>query len=206
MPVNAPKLLLHLCCGPCAITTIAAVQAGGFQATGLFYNPNIHPLQEYLKRREGAGQVTTRTDLPLRFCAPEYDPRIFLRTVHGQEEDRCRHCYRLRLMRTAQAAREHGFTHFSTSLLYSRRQRHEEIVEVARAVEKESRVEFHYQDLRSTWQEGIELSKTWGIYRQNYCGCIYSEAERFAKQLAAAQSDAEILDTGERKPKEALPL
>ena len=99
MKERTPQLLLHLCCGPCAITTIAAALADGFAATGLFYNPNIHPLQEYFKRREGAAQVAERSGIPLRFCALEYDPRLFLRAVHGREEDRCRHCYALRLER-----------------------------------------------------------------------------------------------------------
>ena len=194
MKERTPQLLLHLCCGPCAITTIAAALADGFAATGLFYNPNIHPLQEYFKRREGAAQVAERTGIPLRFCALEYDPRLFLRAVHGREEDRCRHCYALRLERAAQTAKRHGFTHFGTSLLYSRRQRHEEIVETAKNAEKQTGVEFYYRDLRPTWQEGIDLSKDWGIYRQNYCGCIYSEAERFARQLDKIQADAPVLD------------
>ena len=187
MTERAPELLLHVCCGPCAITTIGAAQAAGFNTTGLFYNPNSHPLQEYLKRRQGAGQVAERTGIPLTFAPLEYDPRVFLHAIHGQEHDRCRHCYRLRLERAAQTAKEQGFTHFSTSLLYSRRQRHEEIVEVARDIEKQSRVEFYYHDLRPTWQQGINLSKDWEIYRQNYCGCIYSEAERFARQLEEAR-------------------
>ena len=194
MSERPPKLLLHLCCGPCAITTIAAAQADGLAAVGLFYNPNIHPLQEYFKRREGAVQVAERSGIPLRFCALEYDPRVFLRAVHGREEDRCRQCYRLRLEQTVHAARRHGFTHFSTSLLYSRRQKHEEIVEEARGAEKRSGVEFYCRDLRPTWQQGIDLSKEWGVYRQNYCGCIYSEAERFARQLEKIQADAAVLD------------
>jgi predicted adenine nucleotide alpha hydrolase (AANH) superfamily ATPase len=194
MTERLPELLLHVCCGPCAITTLADVQGKGFKTTGLFYNPNVHPLQEYLKRRNGAAQVAERTGIALRFCAPEYDPRVFLHTVQGQENDRCRHCYALRLKRVAQIAKQHGFTHFGTSLLYSKRQQHEEIIEAAQAAAKENRVEFYYQDLRPTWQEGIALSKQWGIYRQNYCGCIYSEAERYAGQLAEAQEGGSFLD------------
>lgn len=194
MKERPPELLLHVCCGPCAITTIATAQSDGFKTSGLFYNPNIHPLQEYLKRREGAGQVAEREGIPLRFCGLEYDPRVFLHAVHGRENDRCRYCYRLRLTRVAQIAKKHGFTHFSTSLLYSKRQRHEEIIEEARAVEKESRVEFYYRDLRPTWRQGIDLSKEWSIYRQNYCGCIYSEAERFVRQLDKIREDAPLLD------------
>lgn len=196
MHSKTPNLLLHICCGPCAITTSAAVLGAGFAATGLFYNPNIHPAQEYLKRRQGALEVAGRQGLDLRFCREEYEPRVFLRAVHGREgEERCRVCYALRLMRAAQAARANGFTHFCTSLLYSRRQRHEEIVEAAKAAEKQSGVEFYYQDLRPTWQAGIERSKEWGIYRQNYCGCIYSEQDRFARELAAAQANAPLLET-----------
>ena len=189
MKESAPKLLLHLCCGPCAITTIAAAQAEGLAPSGLFYTPNIHPLQEYLKRRQGAKEVATRSGIALSFLSPEYDPRLFFHAIHGRENDRCRICYRLRLERAAAEARTQGFTHFGSSLLYSRRQKHEEIIEAAKEVEKQSRVEFYYRDLRPTWQEGINLSKDWGIYRQNYCGCIYSEEERFARQLAEARAE-----------------
>ena len=194
LPADGKRLLLHSCCAPCSGEVMEAITASGIDYAIFFYNPNIHPVQEYLKRREGAAQVAEHSDIPLCFCAPEYDPRVFLHAVHGREEDRCRHCYRLRLTRVAQAAKEHGFTHFGSSLLYSKRQRHEEIIEVARAVEKDSRVEFYYRDLRPTWQQGIDLSKEWGIYRQNYCGCIYSEAERFARQLNAATENAPLLD------------
>lgn len=202
MKERTPKLLLHVCCGPCALTTIAAAKAEGLSPVGFFFNPNIHLLQEYLKRREGAGQAAAHHGIPLRFPDAEYDPRIFLNAVHGKEDDRCRNCYRLRLERTAREAKEGGFTHFSSSLLYSRRQRHEEIIEVAKDVEKQLRVEFYYRDLRPTWQEGINLSKVLNIYRQNYCGCIYSEWERFARQLDEVKAeDGEGNPGGEKTPR-----
>ncbi len=194
--IKKPKLLLHVCCGPCAITTIAAVQNADFETAGLFYNPNIHPAQEYLRRRQGALEVAGRYGLDLRFNREEYEPRVFLRAVHGRESsaERCRICYALRLMRTVLLARQNGFSHFSTSLLYSRRQRHDEIIETAKEAEKKSGVEFYYQDLRPTWQVGIDRSKEWGIYRQNYCGCIYSEHDRFSRDLAATQAGAPLLE------------
>jgi epoxyqueuosine reductase len=183
------RILLHACCGPCALTPVPSLRALGLEITVLFYNPNIHPLTEYLRRREGMEQVAARMELAVIFKDDEYDPRTYLRQTAHQEEDRCVHCYRLRLKRTLDIARSGGFAFFSTTLLYSRYQKHETIAEVGRELAGAGPVRFHYQDFREGWTEGIRLSREWGIYRQPYCGCIYSEWERYRSRLAPARSD-----------------
>jgi predicted adenine nucleotide alpha hydrolase (AANH) superfamily ATPase len=102
----------------------------------------------------------------------------FLRQVAFREEDRCRHCYRLRLARTAEAAKEGHFDAFTTTLLYSRFQKHELIRSIGDAVAEMQGIPFLYRDFREGWSEGIRISKTLGMYRQRYCGCIYSEKDR----------------------------
>jgi epoxyqueuosine reductase len=181
------RILLHVCCGPCALTPVPRLRAQGLEVTALFYNPNIHPLTEYLRRREGLEQVAARLELPVIFTDDEYDPAVFLRTIVHREEQRCRHCFRLRLERTLSAARSGGFDRFSTTLLYSRHQDHESIAEVGRALAGAGPVRFHYQDFRDQWSEGVRISREWSIYRQPYCGCIYSEWERYRSRLGSGR-------------------
>ena len=109
----------------------------------------------------------------------EYDLEGFLANVASEPEKRCSYCYSSRLFATAAAASELGFEAFSASLLYSRYQRHEEIRALGEQAEKEFGITFFYEDFRPGWQEGIRISKELGLYRQQYCGCIYSEKERY---------------------------
>jgi predicted adenine nucleotide alpha hydrolase (AANH) superfamily ATPase len=160
----------------------------GFAPTGVFYNPNIHPLREYLERRRALFRAASRLRLPLLLPEPEnaaWNPMQWLRAVPFCEDRRmrCRACCALRLERTAFWAKEQGFDAFSTGLLYSRRQPHEIIAEEGEKAARLAGVTFLYRDFRFAWREGIELSKEWGLYRQNYCGCLYSEMERHAGAL-----------------------
>ncbi|MBF0480070.1 MAG: epoxyqueuosine reductase QueH [Desulfovibrionaceae bacterium] len=181
------RLLLHICCGPCSITVAQRLLEGDFAVTGLFYNPNIHPLTEYLRRREGVEQTASRLSIPVIYLDDEYDPAVFLRQTAFRENARCQACYALRLNRTASFASEHGFDLFSTTLLYSKRQNHDAIRLSGENAARGS-TRFFYRDFREGWQEGIALSKDWGIYRQPYCGCLYSECERYRKRLSALQA------------------
>lgn len=178
------KLLLHICCGPCAITCVERLQREGYDITGFFYNPNIHPGQEYLRRREGAREVAVRMGIPLLFAKEdalqrEYDAEAYFRAVTFKENNRCLFCYKLRLKELVQKARESGFELVSTSLLYSRYQKHDSIRTIGESLCAGSDVNFYYADFRAGWSRGITLSKRWNIYRQQYCGCIFSEAERY---------------------------
>lgn len=178
------RILLHLCCGPCAIAPIRRLQEAGYEVTGLYYNPNIHPLKEYLRRREGVVQVAEKRGVRVLYKDDEYDPQLFTRATAHREANRCFHCYQLRLERTFQIARRGTFSAYSTTLLYSKYQKHEVIKQLGTDIAADSEtITFHYQDFRAGWAEGIETSKAWNVYRQQYCGCLFSEFERYRKEL-----------------------
>lgn len=176
------RVLLHVCCGPCSITVARELLDQGLELAGVFYNPNIHPLGEYVRRRDGALDVADRLGFPLTVLDAEYDPKVYFRAVNGREEERCGACYELRLGRTAALARERGFDAFTSTLLYSKYQKHGAIALLGQGLAGDG-LEFLYRDFRTGWSEGIRLSKEWGIYRQQWCGCLYSENERYAKLL-----------------------
>ena len=179
------KILLHTCCGPCAIFPLQQLRAAGHDVTGFFYNHNIHPYQEYVRRRDTAAQMAEQNSLPM-IMQDDYDLEGFLAHVASEPEARCSYCYASRLRETARAAVEGGFEAFTASLLYSRYQKHDEIRLLGEQLGSEFGVLFYYQDFRSGWQEGIRLSKEQGLYRQQYCGCIYSEKERYLPKAKPA--------------------
>ncbi len=187
------KILIHLCCGTCSIIPIQSLQNAGYSIVGYFANPNIHPLSEYLRRREATQQATKKMNIPVIWDDQTYNVQKWLDTVHtknianNQNHLRCLYCYEQRLMLTQKAALQHGFEFFTTSLLYSKRQQHELIITVGKSIEQPS-LTFFYQDFRDKWEEGMRTSKEWNLFRQNYCGCIFSESERFQKKLKTLSS------------------
>lgn len=176
------RVLLHVCCGPCAVATVEMLRDEGFEVTGLFLNPNIHPLTEYLRRRDAALETAERMGFPLIVRDEEYDPMAYMRAVAFREANRCFHCYEMRLSRAVQIAKHGNFDAFSTTLLYSKHQKHELIKSLCADLSTAS-VPFLYRDFRLGWTRGIEESRRMGIYRQQYCGCLYSEVERYQKEL-----------------------
>lgn len=172
--------MLHICCGPCSLYSIKKLREFDFDILGYFYNPNIHPYTEYRKRLEALEDVSRVLDLKL-VVEPMYNVEAFFRAVSNNEEkpDRCTKCYELRLKAATEAAKRMGIKKFTSTLFYSIYQYHEQLKTVAEKVAKDSGVEFVFVDFRSGWEEGVELTKKLGIYRQRYCGCIYSERERF---------------------------
>lgn len=179
------KILLHACCGPCSIVPLKRLKADGHDITVLFFNPNIHPLQEYLRRREGMAEVAAHYDVPVIFLDREYTPQNWFQAISFREANRCFYCYEMRLKRTLSIARKGNFDAISSTLLYSKQQKHEVIAKLGQDICGGGAVQFLYRDFRDGWQEGIEISKEWGIYRQPYCGCLYSENERYARELRA---------------------
>lgn len=182
------KILVHLCCGPCAITPVQALLGAGMEVTGFFFNPNIHPLQEYLRRRKGVTQMALRLGISVIYKDDEYDPQAYFRAVTYREPNRCLPCYAMRLERTLSIARRGRFDLFTTTLLYSKFQKHDHIRALGQDLAASSTVKFHYEDYRQGWSEGIALSREWGMYRQQYCGCLYSEFERYASDLKSVTS------------------
>ncbi|MBI5579395.1 MAG: epoxyqueuosine reductase QueH [Deltaproteobacteria bacterium] len=174
------KVLLHTCCGPCAIFPVRALRADGMAVTGFFYPHNIHPYTECIRRQETLRTFAGRVDLPL-ICENGYDLEGFLRKVVHREEDRCTICYQERLLAAARLAKNRTFDCFTTSLLYSRFQKHDIIRQTGESIGRAVGVPFLYRDFRTGWNEGVQESKRMGLYRQQYCGCIYSEKERFFK-------------------------
>ncbi|MDD2366272.1 MAG: epoxyqueuosine reductase QueH [Desulfuromonadaceae bacterium] len=175
------RILLHICCGPCALYPILTLQAAGHDVTGFFYNHNIHPYTEYLKRRDTALQMAEQNGIDL-IVHDDYDLEGFLANVANEPDRRCTYCYSSRLKATAKAAVKGEFEAFTSSLLYSRYQKHDEINQLGARFGDEAGVAFLYEDFRQGWQQGIKLSKEMGLYRQQYCGCIYSEKERYLQK------------------------
>ena len=177
------KILLHICCGPCAIFPVRTLRSEAWTVIGFFFNHNIHPYQEYRNRLDTVKAFAQQVDLPV-VVRDEYLLEEFLAAVAENPAERCSYCYASRLEETAKAAAEGGFDAWSSALLYSRYQKHDEIRRLGDEFGQRYGVAFHYDDYRSGWQEGIRLSKELAMYRQQYCGCIYSEKERYAPRPA----------------------
>ena len=174
------KLLLHICCAPCANRPIASLQEQGHDVTGFWYNPNIHPFTEYRSRRNTVRDYLQEIGLPL-IEQNDYGLRPFVREVAADIPGRCVKCYEMRLFRTAQVAREQGFDGFTSSLFISPYQKHELMAEVAQRAADTCGVEFYYQDFRPLFRAGQDFARAHGFYMQKYCGCVFSEEERYLK-------------------------
>ena len=172
------KLLMHICCAPCSIVPVRELRSAGMVITGFFYRHNIHPFSECLRRQETLQTYAQQIGLEVIY-QDGYDLEGFIRQVAFHEDQRCRICYRERLGAAAAVARQGNFDGFSTTLLYSRYQQHEVIREMGESIGRTAGVPFHYRDFRVGWQQGVAESRSLGMYRQKYCGCIYSEKERF---------------------------
>ncbi|MEJ2038276.1 MAG: epoxyqueuosine reductase QueH [Desulfosarcinaceae bacterium] len=175
------KLLLHTCCGPCSIYPLRRLQEKRYDVLGFFYRSNIHPYTECLKRQEALETYAQSLNLKI-IMEDGYDLEGFLRQAAFREGDRCLVCYHSRLEATARLAKKGKFDFFSTTLLYSRFQQHDAIKSIGEALGRSMGVPFYYEDFRQGWKEGIRVSKELGMYRQQYCGCIYSEKERYCKR------------------------
>jgi len=214
------KILLHICCANCAIYPLERMKEKGEEVVGYFFNPNIHPYQEYQKRLDALKKYSESVGLKVIY-RDEYLLEEFLRNIshrvdpvrnssrcgskpsgafnpsgvilksHSTTEqkgiisngvkERCQYCYSVRLEATAQEAKKEGFDGFSTTLLQSTHQNHDLIRETGERVARVIGIPFYYDDFRQGWRRGVEVSKAMGLYRQQYCGCIYSEKERFMK-------------------------
>jgi len=172
------KVLLHTCCAPCLIYPLERLRAQGHKVEGFFYNPNIHPFNEYKNRKQAVIDYSRIGSVNVIY--PEYDPAEFFQAVNLQEAlpGRCRLCWALRLRKAAQTAKEGRFDAFSTTLLVSPYQNQELIKKIGSVISAEEGVNFYYEDFRPGFRKAHQQARTQGIYCQNYCGCIYSEIER----------------------------
>ena len=148
---------------------------------GFFYRHNIHPFQECQKREATLKHYSKTIDLKVIY-QPDYRIEKFLQSVVFRENERCRYCYHDRLKATALVAKKGKFEGFTTTLLYSKFQNHKLIKETGEAIAKKYNLKFFYHDFREGWKSGIEESKRLDMYRQQYCGCIYREKDRYFKK------------------------
>ena len=186
---EVPRLLLHSCCAPCS-SYVLEYLSDYFEITVFYYNPNIYPESEYTKRLLEQQQLISdmRFRHPVSFLAGHYDKDKFYDTVRGLEHvkeggERCFKCYELRLREAAKIALQGGFDYFTTTLTISPMKNAEKLNSIGRMVSEEYGVKYLESDFKKKngYKRSIELSKEYGLYRQDYCGCVFSQAERRAK-------------------------
>lgn len=175
------NLLLHICCAPCSVGCIRQLREEGIAPTGFWYNPNIHPFLEYKARRDTLRQYAQDIDLPL-MEVDDYGLREFTAAVASHSDQRCSWCYARRFEETAKTAAQRGFTHFTSTLLISPYQNRELMCEIGAKAGEKHGVEFIPYDFRPRFKEGQEQARALGLYMQKYCGCIYSEEDRFSNR------------------------
>ena len=175
-------VLMHVCCGPCTVYPLQTLRDEGMEVSGYFFNPNIHPYREFKRRIGGLVALADKEKFTVEINR-NYGLTEYLRRVVFHESKRCSICYDMRLEPTVKKAAEEGMDAFTTTLLYSRYQNHALLKEQCRKLAEKYAIDFLYRDFREGWQEGIDRSIALDLYRQPYCGCIYSEQERYDKKL-----------------------
>ncbi len=172
------RLLLHICCAPCSVACVESLRGEGIEPTGFWYNPNIHPVTEYKMRKNTLVQYAS--DIHMRLLVENYyGLREFIDNVSPDYSSRCGFCYRFRLEETARQAVERGYDAFTTTLLISPYQNHSLLKETGEEMADKYHIEFAYRDFRPHFKDGQEKARELGLYRQKYCGCIFSEEDRF---------------------------
>ena len=174
------KLLLHICCAPCSNMCIETLRGDGIEPVGFWYNPNIHPFTEYRARRNCLREYAKDIDLKL-LEQNDYGLRPFVREVAGNIGGRCVKCYDMRLGEAARFAYEQGYDAFTSSLFISPYQKHDLMRQVAEDAAARFGVQFLYRDFRPYFKAGQERARALGFYMQKYCGCVFSEEERYLK-------------------------
>ena len=194
---KTPKLLLHSCCAPCS-SYVLEYLSNYFLITVYYFNPNISPSDEYRHRVEEQKRLIR--ELPVKhtvsFLEGEYQPERFYQAVKGLEAipeggERCFACYALRLREAAKVAKENGADYFTTTLSISPLKKAEKLNEIGRLAGEEYGVSYLPSDFkkRGGYQRSIVLSREYGLYRQNYCGCIFSRQEAESRVQRRAESD-----------------
>lgn len=181
-----PKLLIHSCCAPCS-SYVLEYLSQYFSITVVYYNPNIFPEEEYMYRISEQKKLIDNLPVknPISFIPTEYTPDDFHSVIKGHEKDleggeRCFICYELRLRQAAQYAKDNGYDYFTTTLSISPMKNASKLNEIGQMLQQEYGVKYLISDFkkRNGYKRSVELSKEYELYRQDYCGCIYSKLER----------------------------
>jgi len=178
------NLLLHCCCAPCCAPCANSLKNENINFHLFWFNPNIHPLTEYKSRRDCLKDFASKEQLEIKIT-DEYGLNEFLNNVfpkYASPPERCEKCYRMRLEKTANYASREGYGAFSTTLLISPYQNHEAIKSIGDEMAAKYNIEFFYRDFRPLFREGQEEARSKNFYMQKYCGCIFSEEERYSRK------------------------
>ncbi len=177
------KLLMHTCCAPCSVYCIDSLRKEGIEPTVYWYNPNIHPYTEYKARRDCLKDYTKSINVEAIF-EEDYGLDEFCKNVIGDLQNRCvNYCYKVRLEKTVQYAKANGYDAFTSTLFVSIYQKHEELKKICEELAKKYEIKFLYRDFRVGFREGQAKARELGLYMQKYCGCVFSEEDRYAKQI-----------------------
>ncbi len=177
------KLLMHTCCAPCSVYCIESLRDEGIEPVLYWYNPNIHPYMEYKARRDTLKKYANSIGISAVF-EEEYGLKEFCKNTINKLEDRCTtYCYRVRLEQTVKYAKQNGFDAFASTLFVSPYQKHEELKLICEELAKKYNIKFLYRDFRIGFRNGQAKARELGLYMQKYCGCIFSEEERYLKQI-----------------------
>ena len=177
------KILIHACCAPCLTYPLRELRTKSSEILVLCYNPNVQPFLEYELRRDCLTKYCEKQGVT--FVEGSYDFERFFQDVVFREQVRCSICYKLRLTEAAKYARQGNFDYFTTTLLVSPYQEHEMLRDIGQSIGQQYGVPFLYQEFRSGWRHTISVSSELGLYRQKYCGCLYSEKERYRQKFPA---------------------
>jgi predicted adenine nucleotide alpha hydrolase (AANH) superfamily ATPase len=176
--MNNNSVLIHCCCAHCTAYTVKYWQEQGYNVSALWYNPNIHPYMEHQNRLEAVKTLAVNMNFNL-IVVEGYDFVEYFRRVVGYEAERCQLCFDLRLKKTIEVSIEKGINSFTSTLLISPHQKHEVLIDVGNKLALEKGVDFLYADLRKRYSDSRHITKPMELYRQQYCGCLYSEWERY---------------------------
>ena len=177
------KLLMHTCCAPCSVYCIESLKSEGIEPVLYWYNPNIHPYTEYKARRDALKEYAKSINVQAIF-REEYGLKEFCKTVINDLKNRCaNYCYKVRLEQTVKYAKENGFDSFTSTLFVSPYQQHEKLKQICEELAIKYDVKFVYIDFREGFRDGQAKARELGLYMQKYCGCIFSEEDRYSKQI-----------------------
>lgn len=173
------KLLMHTCCAPCSVYCIDTLRNQNIEPTVYWYNPNIHPYTEYKARRDCLKEYTKSINVQAIF-EDDYGLRKFCENTINDLENRCtKYCYKDRLEKTCVYAKQNGYDTFTSTLFVSPYQKHEKLKEICENLAKQYDIDFLYIDFRNGFREGQKKARELGLYMQKYCGCIFSEEDRY---------------------------
>lgn len=180
------KLLLHICCAPCSAACIKVLREENIDIVGYWYNPNIHPFKEYDNRLKALKEYSKMINLNVIYD-DFYGLDEFVKNTVSIIDNRCGYCYLSRMERVVKYAHDNGYDAFSSTLFISPYQKHDLLKSICEKLSKKYNIQFLYRDFRPYYELGREMFRETGLYMQKYCGCIFSERERYKKEIDSSK-------------------